>query len=29
MRVLERLFGSRLARIGIILLWLILGGLSG
>jgi putative drug exporter of the RND superfamily len=29
MRALERLFGSRPARIGIILLWLILGGLGG
>ena len=29
MRALERLFGSRPARIGIILVWLILGGLGG
>ncbi len=29
MRVLERLFASRAARIGIIVLWLILGGLGG
>jgi hypothetical protein len=29
MRALERLFGSRPARIGIIFLWLILGGLGG
>ena len=29
MRALEHLFGSRPARIGIILLWLILGGLGG
>ena len=29
MRVLECLFGSRLARIGIIVVWLILGGLGG
>lgn len=29
MRVLERLFASRAARIGIIVLWMILGGLGG
>ena len=29
MKALEHLFGSRPARIGIILLWLILGGLGG
>ena len=29
MRALEHLFGSRPARIGIILVWLILGGLGG
>ncbi len=29
MRALERLFGSRAARIGIILVWVILGGLGG
>ena len=29
MNVLERLFASRPARIGIILVWLVLGGLGG